>query len=203
MSSSNPDDGADVDPRWVQRVLLASPSVGDVRVVCVDGPAGSGKTTFAARLAATLEPSFGEVPVVHGDEVYEGWAVVAAAPDRIAAFAMLSGRIDTWLFDRWQHGYDAEHPRWDWYADAWGDPVVTPAAPAVILEGVGLGSRPLRSRAVLSVWMDCDPALRLPRVLARDGDALLDPMTDWQRDERVWHLLDATAAECDAVVVTG
>jgi uridine kinase len=203
MSSSSPEDGSDVDPRWVQRVLVATPSVGEVRVVCVDGPAGSGKTTFAARLAAALEPSFGEVPVVHGDEVYEGWAVVAAAPDRIAAFAMLAGRIDTWLFDRWQHGYDAEHPRWDWHADAWGEPVVTPAAPVVVLEGVGLGSRPLRSHAVLSVWMDCDPALRLPRVLARDGDALLAPMTDWQRDERVWHLLDATAVECDAVVVTG
>ena len=42
------------------------------------------------------------------------------------------------------------------------------------------------SRAVLSVWTDCDPALRLPRVLARDGDALLGPMTDWQRDERLY-----------------
>jgi uridine kinase len=192
-----------VDPRWIERILLSQPRVGEVRVVCVDGPAGSGKTTFAGRLAGALEEAFGEVPVVHGDEVYEGWPVVAAAPDRIAAFAMLAGRIDTWLFDRWQHGYDAEHPRWDWHADAWGDPVVVPAAPVVVLEGVGLGSQPLRTRAVLSVWVDCDPALRLPRVLARDGDGLAAEMTSWQRDERVWHGLDATARGSDVTLITG
>lgn len=205
MSWSDPSGapGSSVDPRWVERVLTAAPTVGEVRVVCVDGPAGAGKTTAAAALARALQPSFGEVPVVHGDEVYEGWPVVAAAPDRIAAFALLAGRLDTWLFDRWQHGYDAEHPRWDWYADAWGEPVVVPAAPAVVLEGVGLGSRPLRARSVLSVWVDCDPALRLGRVLARDGDGLRDPMLSWQRDEAVWHELDATAAESDVVLVTG
>jgi uridine kinase len=207
MSSSDPGHAGQasdaVDPRWVERVLLSRPLVGEVRVVCVDGPAGSGKTTLAARLVDALGESFGEVPVVHGDEVYEGWPVVAEAPDRIAAFALLAGRIDTWLFDRWQHGYDAVHPRWDWYADAWGDTVLVPAAPVVVLEGVGLGSRPLRARSVLSVWVDCDPALQLPRVIARDGDGLASEMAGWQRDERVWHQLDATALGCDVTLVTG
>ena len=193
----------EIDPRWIERILLSQPRVGEVRVVCIDGPAGSGKTTLAAELAVVLESSFGEVPVVHGDEVYEGWPVVAAAPDRIAAFAMLAGRIDTWLFDRWRHGFDAEHPRWDWHADSWGDPVVVPAAPVVVLEGVSLGSHPLRARSVLSIWVDCDPALRLPRVLARDGDALAAEMAGWQRDEHVWHQLDETAFGCDVSLVTG
>jgi uridine kinase len=196
-------DVPDVHPRLIERVLLSRPRVGEVRLVCIDGPAGAGKTTLAARVAAALQPSFGEVPVVHGDEVYEGWPVVGIAPDRIAAFAMLAERIDAWLFERWRHGLDAAHPCWDWHAGAWGEPVAVPAAPVVILEGVALGSRPLRAQSVLSVWVDCDPALRLPRVLARDGDALADPMAGWQRDEHVWHQLDDTAVGCDVTLLTG
>lgn len=207
MSSSDPVAGPaglpDVDARVLERVLMSAPSIGEVRLVCIDGPAGAGKTMLAARMAASLERSFGPVPVVHGDEVYEGWPVVAIAPDRIAAFDMLASRIETWLFDRWEHGWDAAHPTWDWHAGAWGEPVPVPAAPAVVLEGVGLASRRLRSRAVLSVWVDCAPELRLPRVLARDGEELEAEMVAWQRDERVWHELDQTALGCDVTLLTG
>ena len=196
-------DPRSLDPHTVERVILAEPSIGDVRLVVIDGPAGAGKTTYADSLASALADSFGPIPILHGDEVYEGWPVVASAPDRIAAFALLSGRVDTWLFDRWRHGYDAEHPRWDWQAGGWGEPGTLPAAPVVILEGVALGSAPLRKHASLSVWVDCDPALRLDRVLSRDGESLREEMQSWQRDEAVWHQLDATAVHCDISVVTG
>ena len=39
-----------------ERVRAAPPRLGGTRLVCVDGPAGSGKTTFAARLAAAARP---------------------------------------------------------------------------------------------------------------------------------------------------
>ena len=38
-------------------------------VVCVDGPAGSGKTTLAAALAASRPAA----TVVHMDDLYPGW----------------------------------------------------------------------------------------------------------------------------------
>jgi uridine kinase len=186
-----------LDPRWVERISLSDPTVGEVRLVCVDGPAGSGKTTLALALADALAPAFGDVPVVHGDEVYEGWAVVAGAPDRIAAFAALGARLERWLLERWRHGWDGEHPRWDWYADAWGDSVVVPVSPVVILEGVALGSRLLRAGAALTFWVDADDDVRLDRVLARDGEAIRTPMQGWLRDEAAWHLLDETAESAD------
>ena len=192
-----------IHDHWIEQVLLAAPSVGIVRLVCIDGPSGSGKTTLAAALAAALAPTFGAVPIVHGDDVYEGWSVVASAADRVEAFSLLAGRLDGWLLERWRRGYDGEHPSWDWHADAWGDTTVAvPPMPVVILEGVGLASRALRAQAVLSVWVDADEAVRMVRVLARDGEHLRAQMVPWQHDEAAWHLLDGTAEGCDVRIRT-
>ena len=46
------------------------PTLGSGRLICVDGPAGSGKTTWAAGIAQ-LAP---EVTVVHMDDLYPGWS---------------------------------------------------------------------------------------------------------------------------------
>jgi uridine kinase len=181
----------------VERVLGSEPSVGPVRLVCVDGPAGAGKTRLAAALAAALAPDYGEVPVVHGDDVYEGWEVVASAPDRADAFARLPVRLTGWLLDPWSAGAPGAHPVWDWYVGRWGSPRVVPAAPVVVLEGVGLAAAPLRSRAALSVWVDPGPGDLLDAVVARDGEPVRTPMADWQRDEAAWHRLDGTRAGCD------
>ncbi len=52
------------------------------RLVCVDGPAGSGKTTFAGRLAAALGPD-GD-GACHMDDLYAGWTLTGAVA-RLAA----------------------------------------------------------------------------------------------------------------------
>ncbi|MFN8147053.1 MAG: hypothetical protein U0R76_06245 [Candidatus Nanopelagicales bacterium] len=192
-----------VDPRWVERIALAEPGVGDVRLVCVDGPAGSGKTTLASALVVALEPLFGTVPVVHADELYEGWDVVAGAPDRLTAFDLLAERVEGWLLDRWRHGWPGGYPRWDWYAGAWGEPVEVPLSPVVVLEGVGLGARRLRAQAALTVWVEAaDDGVRLERVLARDGESLREEMTGWLLDEAEWHRHDGTRAGADVVLTT-
>jgi uridine kinase len=182
----------DLDRTWVDRILATGPTVGPVHLVCVDGPAGAGKTTLADSMAATLSPQLGPVPVVHGDELYEGWDVVVGANDRVAAFGLLPPRIVRWLLEPWARGHDGVHPTWDWYAGAWGDDIAVPAARAVVLEGVGLAAASLRRRAALSVWVDADPVLRLERVLERDGEALRPQMESWQHDEARWHELDRT-----------
>jgi uridine kinase len=192
-----------VDPRWVERVAFSEPGVGEVRLVCIDGPAGSGKTTLAAALAEALAATFGDVPVVHGDELYEGWDVVAGSPDRVSAFDALSNRVESWLLERWRHGWPGSHPRWDWYADAWGEPVEVPLSPVVILEGVGLAARALRAQAALTVWVEAaDDDARLGRVLARDGESLRAEMIGWLLDEAEWHRRDGTRAGADAVLRT-
>jgi hypothetical protein len=183
------------------RVLRSAPGLGPVRLVCVDGPAGAGKTTLASALAAELEPLVGPVPVVHGDDVYEGWPVVAGESDRVEAFPLLAARLDEWLLNPWGRGTTGEHPVWDWYAGAWGATRALPAAPVAILEGVGLGSATLRARAVLSVWVGTR-ADRLARVLDRDGAGLGEHMRAWQLDEQRWFDRDRTRAGCTARITT-
>lgn len=194
-----------LDPLWPQRILDFAPLVGAVRLVCVDGPAGSGKTSLAGDLAVALEslvPQAGPVPVVHGDSVYEGWDVVASAPDRVEAFDLLGSRLEGWLVDAWSDGRAGRHPVWDWSVGAWGDEVEVAAAPVVVLEGVGLAGARLRRHAVLSVWVEADPGVRLARVLERDGESLRDPMTTWQVDEDLWHARDRTRESADVRVST-
>jgi uridine kinase len=178
------------------RILRAAPTVGAVRLICLDGPAGSGKTTLADALVTALEPIVGPVPVVHGDELYEGWAVVAGLADRVDAFASLADRVTDRLLVPWARGQAAQQPVWDWSAGAWGPPHEVCAASVVLLEGVGLASAPLRARAALSVWVESGAADRLERVLARDGEALREEMLRWQVDEQRWFARDGTRAGC-------
>lgn len=185
------------------RVLAAQPSAGGVRVVCIDGPSGAGKTTLAAALAAELAPSVGDVPVVHGDEVYEGWAVVVDEVDPMRAFSVLGDRLVTWLVEPWREGADAEHPVWDWHADRWGKPRRVPAAPVVLLEGVGLAGAALRPHASLVVWLDADVTLRARRVAERDGADVDAHMDAWRACESAWHRGDSTAEHADLRLVTG
>ncbi|MBJ7451459.1 MAG: uridine kinase, partial [Blastococcus sp.] len=53
-------------------IMAAGPRLGGTRLVCVDGPAGSGKTTFAGRLAAALGD---DAELVHMDDLYAGWTL--------------------------------------------------------------------------------------------------------------------------------
>src|SRR4051812_4977918 len=50
--------------------LEALPRCGAVRLVCVDGPAGSGKTTLAAGIEAELSLTGAACTVVHLDDLY-------------------------------------------------------------------------------------------------------------------------------------
>ena len=59
--------------RVVALALARPPTLGDGRLVCVDGPAGSGKTTLAAGIAARTG-----APVLHMDDLYPGWSGLRA-----------------------------------------------------------------------------------------------------------------------------
>ena len=58
-----------------ERVRARRPGWARTRLVCVDGPAGSGKTTFAGRLAAALGAG---TAVLHMDDLYAGWTLDGA-----------------------------------------------------------------------------------------------------------------------------
>ncbi len=51
------------------KVHESSKKCGQTKIVVIDGPAGSGKTTLANSLSGLLE----NCPIIHMDEIYEGW----------------------------------------------------------------------------------------------------------------------------------
>ena len=161
-----------------------------MRVVCIDGPAGSGKTTLAAGLAGAL----GGVPVVHLDDLYQGWEQDLGEP--------LSARLRAWLLDPWNAGLPGRHLRYDWHAGRYVEWVAVEPAPIVVLEGCGSGAAAIRARAALVVWVDASVDTRLARGLARDGEAMRPQWLDWQRAEQAHFDSDGTGAAADVRVWT-
>lgn len=144
------------------------PSCGPVRLVAVDGHAGSGKTTFAARLAAAL----GGAPVLPIDAL--------ATHDELFEW---TGRMRRQVIGPLRRGVSARYRPYDWHARRFGAPLVLPAAPVVLVEGVGSGRAELRPWLAALLWMDLarDEAWRRGRL--RDGPALAAFWDGWTAAE--------------------
>lgn len=153
-------------------LVAVPPSCGPVRLVGVDGHAGSGKTTFAARLAEEL----GGAPVLHLDDM--------ATHD---AFFGWYGRLAEQVLDPLSRGRSARYRAYDWVRREFpaGPEAATvlPPAPVVLLEGVGAGRRTLRPHLACLAWMDVAPAEAWRRGRRRDGPGLAEFWTAWTRAE--------------------
>jgi hypothetical protein len=168
------------------------PSCGPVRLVAVDGHAGSGKTTFAGRLAAVL----GGAPVLHLDDL--------ASHD---AFFDWTGRLDEQVLSPLSQGRNARYTAYDWAravfpvgADA---STLLPPAPVVLVEGVGAGRRALRPRLACLLWMDMAPADAWRRGRERDGGGLTEFWNAWTRAEMTHFAEDPSYSSANYVVRLG
>jgi uridine kinase len=166
------------------RILACPPRLGGTRLVCVDGPAGSGKTTFAGRLATALG---GDAVVVHLEDLYAGWTITGAV-------ARLQAGVLRPLADGRPGAF---HP-YDWTAQRFSpDPTAVPPAPVLVVEGCGSSPRALDPWSVLRVWVEAPADLRVARGLARDGAALAPQWRAWQRTEAAEFAREDTRARAD------
>ncbi|MFD8599377.1 uridine kinase [Kitasatospora sp. NPDC059646] len=156
-------------------LLALPPSLGPVRLVAVDGHAGSGKTTFAGRLAAAL----GGAPVVHLDDLAThqepfGWV----------------GRLREQVLAPLSRGEPARHGVYDWTAREFRGVREVPPAPVVLLEGVGAGRRAVRPALAALLWMELDAAAARARGELRDGPELAEFWAGWAAAERAHFAAD-------------
>ena len=169
------------------RVRSAPPRLGRTRLVCVDGPAGSGKTTLAGRLAAGLGPG---AAVLHMDDLYAGWTMTGA-------FARLAAAVLRPLAESRPGAY----LRYDWRAGRFAaTPTAVPVPAVLVVEGCGSCPRDIDPWATLRIWIEAPAQVRLARGVARDGAALEAHWLRWQRTEALAFHVQGTRERADVVL---
>lgn len=161
------------------------PSCGPVRLVAVDGHAGSGKSTFAGRLAAAL----GGAPVLRLDDL--------ATHD---AFFDWTGRLADDVLAPLSRGASARYAPYDWTLRRFRTPRALPPAPVVLVEGVGAGRAAVRPWLARLLWMDRDAGESWQRGRERDGSGLSDFWDDWTRAETRHFAADPSRPYADLLV---
>ncbi|MBA2773543.1 MAG: AAA family ATPase [Nocardioidaceae bacterium] len=159
----------------VDRVTAAPARLGRTRLVAVDGPAGSGKTTLAASLDSEGRARGLDIAVVHLDDMYAGWET---------DFDELASRVLGQLLMPLLQGETARWQRYDWEAEAFNgwEPVSPPDV--LVLDGCGSGSLTLASFTSLLVWVEAPPEVRIERGVARDGEQVLPHWLAWMEHEQ-------------------
>jgi uridine kinase len=174
-----------------REVLRRPARLGDVRLVAVDGASGAGKTILARRLAIGLAAIVTPVPVVHTDDLLDGW------DDQLTFW----DRLDSQILAPLRAGRPGRYRRFDWDAKRFGDELVpVPPAPVLVLEGFSSARAQIRPELTMAVFVTVPPVVGLQRALARDGTALLPYLEQWQRVAERHFAEDATEREADLVV---
>ncbi|MFH7594701.1 hypothetical protein WDV06_06270 [Streptomyces racemochromogenes] len=161
------------------------PSLGSVRVIGIDGHAGSGKSTFADRLAEAL----GGAPVLHLDDVathtelFDWWA-----------------RLRAQVLEPLAAGRPARWAPYDWTGRRFGPERALAPAPVLIVEGVGAGRRALRPHLARLLWMETPRETSWGRGRARDGRELSEFWDGWERAELAHFSDDPSRPFADALV---
>lgn len=163
----------------IQVAIESSPALcGETKIVTIDGPAGSGKTTLANELSVNLADSTSAMSVIHLDELYEGW--------NGALDAKLFERIDSWILTPIRNGLNPKHLKFDWHQGKYSTWSEVPLTTIVIIEGVGSGHTSLRQFVSQAIWVEADEDLLLDRVVQRDGESIRDEMLIWKMRERAY-----------------
>ncbi|MCF3961842.1 hypothetical protein [Streptomyces fuscigenes] len=172
-------------PAVAALLAAAPPSCGPVRLVAVDGHAGSGKSTFAGRLAAAL----GGAPVLRLDDVATHEELFAWLP-----------RLRTEVLEPLSRGLPALYAPYDWTLRRFGAPRTLAPAPVVVVEGVGAGRAGLRPHLAALLWMERDARGSWERGRRRDGPALAGFWDGWTRAESDHFAADPSRPFADALV---
>ncbi|WP_327120681.1 hypothetical protein OG206_27445 [Streptomyces sp. NBC_01341] len=152
-----------------RRLRSLPPSCGPVRLIAVDGHAGSGKSTFAARLSEAL----GDAPVLHLDDL--------ASHDELFAW---TDRLRTQVLDPLSRGESGRYAPYDWTARRFGTPRTLTPAPVMLIEGVGAGRAAVRPFLAGLLWIEVNREESWEQGRLRDGPGLASFWDGWTVAER-------------------
>ncbi|MFF4010290.1 uridine kinase [Streptomyces sp. NPDC001717] len=160
------------------------PSLGPVRLIGIDGHAGSGKSTFAGLLAEALG-----APVLHLDDV--------ATHEELFGW---QERLRAQVLEPLAAGRPAHWAPYDWVERRFGPQRVLEPVPVLVVEGVGAGRRVLRPHLARLLWMETPRATSWGRGRDRDGRELSDFWDRWERAELAHFSDDPSRPFADTLV---
>lgn len=156
------------------------------RVIGIDGLSGSGKSSFAARLAGELD-----APVLSVDDLVPGWDALALVP------GLLAGGVLRPL----AAGRTGRYRRYDWLTDQLAEWVSLPPGELLIVEGCCTGLEPAAALLSYLIWMDAPAAERRRRLELRPDWPAYAPFADeWARQEAVLQATAGTASRANLIV---
>ncbi|MEU1595581.1 hypothetical protein ABZ468_22645 [Streptomyces sp. NPDC005708] len=161
------------------------PSCGPVRLIGVDGHAGSGKSTFAGQLATALDGA----PVLHLDDIATHEELFAWVERLLRDVIEPLGRAET-----------AHYRPYDWRARAFGTARALAPAPVILVEGVGAGRRAVRPYLAGLLWMELPAEEAWTRGRSRDGEEQRAFWNGWIEAERRHFTRDPSRPFADLLV---
>jgi hypothetical protein len=164
--------------------MAREPTLGRGRLICVDGPAGSGKTTLADELAELAGAA-----VLHMDDMFEGWDGLPG----------ITGQLKS-LLRPLAAGRAGSYRRWDWPGNAWAETILVPPAPLLVLEGVGSGAHDQADLITVLAWVEVPYDLRMARGLERGGVGVAENWRQWAIAEQELFARERTRERADLLL---
>lgn len=137
-------------------------------LILIDGHSGSGKSTFAKKLAGKLGAA-----VVHTDDIAWYNDIIEWDDD-----------LTQGVIVPWQNGHAVSYRPPGWVKMDRPGSVKAASTPTLIVEGVGAGRQSLANIASLVVWVQSDPLVARTRGIERDMESGERP--DRVEAERFW-----------------
>jgi uridine kinase len=155
----------------VDKVNESSKKCGQTKIIVIDGPAGSGKTTLAKSLSGFLQ----NCAIIHMDEIYEGWEN-ALSPKTFKD-------LIEWIINPLLENNSIEYKKYDWNLGQRIEKIFINNSKIIIIEGVGSSSFEISKHASLKLWIEVNKETGINRVLTRDGLQIQEQMKTWQSQE--------------------
>ena len=151
-------------------------------LIAIDGRAGAGKTTLAARFFDELSVNK-RVDVIHMDDLYDGW--------ENALDEHLTKTLES-IVNAHQKKEGFEIDIFNWQSMSFDSKRQINPVDILILEGVGAGQKVVRDAGATLYWLDIDADDGIARVLKRDGNQIASQMKQWQIAQEIHFLRDMT-----------
>ena len=158
-------------------------------LIAIDGRAGAGKTTLAARFYKELCVDK-TVGIIHMDDLYNGWEKALDEGLTKTLESIVKSHHNNVVF---------EIEIFNWQSLSFDSKREINPVDVLILEGVGAGQKVVRDAGATLYWLDIDAEVGIARVLNRDGNQIAPQMKQWQIVQEIHFMQDKTRENAEHI----